>query len=112
MFVALPTLRVIGHFFLFSVGRYAIASTPADCSRQGVDTELTSLLQDRVHVVKTDIDRHEYTNGPIDFVYCWAGEPKRAPVDEEQLQDEEHTEEHTEGFGFNEMQYSIRSLQL
>jgi len=47
--------------------------------------------------------------GPIDFVYCWAGE-------EVQLHHSNITSsknaQHIEGVGFNEIQLSLRSLQL
>jgi len=99
---------LIAHFIFFSFGTYAFEAIPAACSGQGVDTELTSLLQDRVRVTKTDVDRLASTNGSIDFVYCWAGEPKRTLVNGEQNSDADHLE----GNAFNEMQYSISSLQV
>merc|ERR1719174_2286053 len=59
---------VIVPFFLLSFGAFAFEAIPADCSKQGDDADLSSLLQDRVRVAKPDVDRLESTNRPVDFV--------------------------------------------
>jgi hypothetical protein len=59
---------VIVPFFLLSFGALAFEATPAGCSDQGDDAELTSLLQDRYRVEKPDADRLESANSSTDFV--------------------------------------------
>jgi len=48
--------------------------------------------------------------GPIDFVYCWAGEEAEENVDSDLMANT--TVQHVSGHHFNEMQSSLRSLQL
>jgi hypothetical protein len=48
----------------------------------------------------------------VDFVYCWAGEGKQQSSADGNLKGADTTDDHVEGFGFNELKLSIESLQL
>jgi len=99
----------LGYAFLLSFAAHVLDATTAACNKPDADAELTSLLQGRLHVEKPDFKNLESTNVPIDFVYCWAGETKRGPTNEV---GGGSAEDHNIGYSFNEMQYSIRSLQV
>mmetsp|Transcript_52698 Transcript_52698/g.98860 ORF Transcript_52698/g.98860 Transcript_52698/m.98860 type:complete len:767 (+) Transcript_52698:80-2380(+) len=99
----------LGYAFLLSFAAHVLDATTAACNKLDADAELTSLLQGRLHVEKPDFKNLESTNVPIDFVYCWAGETKRGPTNEV---GGGSAEDHNIGYSFNEMQYSIRSLQV
>jgi len=90
-----------------------------------------SLLQKFHFTSKLDLTRQSSgvaEQAPIDFVYCWAGEETQQSIKEGDLPSAKDvttasgvvrdasvgdlTTDHVEGFGFNEMQLSLRSLQL
>merc|ERR1719454_1194919 len=72
-------------------------------------------------VVATSRERNDMTTGVpnkrgkeldrIDFVYCWAGESQQKDYKKGDLNASESVH-HIEGYGFNEMEISLRSVLL
>lgn len=48
----------------------------------------------------------------VDFVYCWSGETRQQSFADGDLKGQFVDDDHVQGYGFNEMKLSIRSLQL